>query len=414
MAGHDAARTGTGAGPAPPYEESWRAEAPAGGPMTGPVVAGDRVVVLGRTGIVALDASTGETVWEQARAEGVAGTPAVAGDVVVYVSGRDDDAQLLARSLEDGGRVWSASLGAPAFSAPAAADGLVAIGTHDGRLLGFDGATGEERWSFQAPGAFDAPPAIANGLVIGVARREITQRSTVYAIDAQAGPDDGPVWQYTPPVPGLVTGPAVGEAYAAIGTGEQLVRMLGIDQGNERWTAPTRSVFASRQLPAVPGDVVAADRAYVYRFDAHTGEVRWTFQLADLRALPGGRFNTLIASGVAVVGGTVLIGDGAGTLSAIDLQTGRRIWKDVLRGGALSAPAADGAHVYVSILGEDGAVVALEHDPDGRLLDEVSPTVLFPGRAVANFAAAAAAVGVVILLLFRVLLRDRLRGPEPT
>ena len=407
MAGHDAGRTGTADGPAPPYAEAWRVEAPAGGPMTSPIVAGGRVVVVGRTGIAAFDATTGETIWEQPRVEGVTGAPAVAGDAVVYAAGGDDGAQLVARSLEDGRRVWSAPLGAPAFSAPAAADGLVAIGTHDGRLLAFEAASGEERWSFEAPGAFDAPPAIGDGLVIGVARRQITQRSTVYAIDAEAGADDGPAWQYTPPLPGFVSGPALGDGFVAVGTGERLVRALGLEEGAERWTGRTRGLFAPRQIPAIPGDVVAADQAYVYRLDAATGEVRWTFQLADLRPLSGGRFNTLVASGPAVVGDTVLIGDGAGTLSAIDLESGRRIAKDVFRGGALSSPSADAAHVYVSILGEEGAVVALEHDPDGRLLSEISPTVLFPGRAVVNFALAAVAVGLVILLVFRVLMRDR-------
>jgi hypothetical protein len=61
----------------------------------------------------------------------------------------------------------------------------------------------------------------------------------------------------------------------------------------------------------------------------------------------------------------------------------------------------------VVTLGEEGGVTAFEHDPEGRLLDEVSPTVLFVGRAILNFVAAAAAVGAVILLLFRFALRPR-------
>jgi outer membrane protein assembly factor BamB len=409
MAGHDAARTGAADGPQPPYAEAWRVEAPVGGPIAAPIATGEVVIVLGKTGIAALDPADGAVLWEVGRSEGVAGSPAVAGQAVVYVSGRGKEAQLVARSIEDGRRTWSAPLGAPAFSAPAVEADLVILGAHDGRLLAFDAATGEERWAFEARGAFDASPAIADGLVIAASRRSISDVSTVYAIDAEAGPEGGPVWQYSPGVAGYTSGPAVGDGFVAVGTGEQVVRALSLEQGGVEWEAETRDLFAPRQTPAVPGDVVVADRSHVYRFDEATGEERWTFQIADLRALPGGRFNTLIPSGPAVLDGTVLIGDGTGLLSAIDLDSGHRIWSDRLGDGALSAPVADATRVYVSELGREGAVVALEPDPGAPLTDEISLTVLFPGRALLNFLLAAAGVGAVILLLFRLVARPRRR-----
>jgi hypothetical protein len=61
--------------------------------------------------------------------------------------------------------------------------------------------------------------------------------------------------------------------------------------------------------------------------------------------------------------------------------------------------------VFATTLGEDGSVIGLEHDPDGALLDEASPTEVFPFRAVLNFVIAAAAVGAVAFGLSRLLLR---------
>jgi outer membrane protein assembly factor BamB len=405
MAGHDAARTGTVAGPSPPYAEVWRVEAPVGGPMTAPIATGDAVVLLGRTGIVALDPADGAILWEVGRSEGVAGTPAVAGDLVIYASGRGEDARLVGRALEDGRRAWSVPLGAPAFSAPAVEGDLLVVGTHDGRLLAFDTATGEERWVFEVFGAFDAAPTIADGLVIAAARGQISRPSILYAIDAEAGPAPGEVWRYSEGIPGLTSGAAAGDGFVAVGMSDQMVRAIGLENGDVRWEAETRDLFVPRQSPATPGDVVAADRSHVYRFDAATGEERWTFQISDLRALSGGRFNTLIPSGLAILGEAVLIGDGTGRLSAIDLDSGHRTWSRDLGDGSLSAPAADGTRVYVSELGEDGSVVALEHDPDARLTDEPSSTVLFPGRALLNFLLAAAGIGAAIVLLFRFAIR---------
>ena len=403
-AGRDAAHTGSAPGPPAPYREAWTAEAPAGGPMTEPVVAHDRVVVLGRSGVAALGVEDGEVLWEESRVPGIAGTPAIAGDLVVFAAGEGEDASLVARALEDGRRAWSTDLGAQAFGAPATDGELVVVGTNDGRLLALDAATGEERWEHEAPGSFAGAPAMADGVVVAVAGRSATRLSTVYALDADEGEAR---WQFSPPVPGLMSAPSIGEGFVVVGTREPLVRAIGLEEGEELWSSPARDLFAPRQIPATPGDVVIADRSHVYRFDAKAGEEAWNFQIADFAPTGAGRFNTLVASSPAVVGDAVLIGDGSGTLSAIDLDGGRRIWRRDLGDGALSAPAAGPEAVYVSVLGEGGAVVALETDPDGRRTNEVSPTVLFPGRAVLNFALAAAVVGGAILLLFGLVLRPR-------
>ena len=402
MAGHDPEHSGAGTGPAPPYRVAWRAESPGGGPVAGPVVASDRVIVVGRSAVVALSTIDGAVLWEQSRAEGPASAPAVAGDLVIHASGRDDGGSLVARSLEDGRREWSADVGSAVLGGPTVSGEVVIAGTRDGRLIVLDAVSGEERWNYQGEGSFDGAPAVGDGLVVAVDNRPGEARSSVIAVDAELGVGDGPPeWRFSPPLPGPISAPAIGDGFVAVGTADGLVRILALAEGGERFAAPSRDAFAPRQIPATADGVLVAGVAHISRIEPGTGEESWTFQVADQRPLADGRANTLLSSSPAVVGDTVLIGDGTGALSAIDVQSGHRVWRGDFGDGPLSAAAADGDHVYAADLGEEGALVALETDPAGRLTDEVSPTVLFPVRAIGNFALAALAVGGVLVLVFR-------------
>ncbi|MDQ4005862.1 MAG: PQQ-binding-like beta-propeller repeat protein, partial [Actinomycetota bacterium] len=316
MAGHDPAHTGTGAGPGPPYRVAWTVENPAGGAVAAPVVAADRVIVVGRSAVVALSTADGEVIWEEPRFEGPASDPAIAGDLVIHASGRGDRAALVARSLDDGRREWSANLGAAVLGGPTVSGELAVAGTTDGRLVALDAASGQERWSYEGEGAFDGAPAIGDGLVVAVDNRVGDERGAVVAIDAEVGTGDGPPeWQFSPPIPGRISAPAIGEGYVAMGTAEQLIRVLGLRNGDERTSARTRDAFAPRQIPATGDGLIVAGAAHVSRIDPETGDETWTFQLADLRPLQDGRYNTLIAASPVVIGDVVLIGDGAGGLS---------------------------------------------------------------------------------------------------
>jgi outer membrane protein assembly factor BamB len=136
----------------------------------------------------------------------------------------------------------------------------------------------------------------------------------------------------------------------------------------------------------------------------------WKFRLADLTRVGEDRFNTLLSSSPAVSGTTVLLGSSDGTLSGIDIESGHRVWREDLGEGSVAPIAVANDLVYAATLGEGGAVFALEHDPDGTLVDEISETVLDPGEALLNFALAAAAVGGVLLLIARLALVFRKEG----
>jgi outer membrane protein assembly factor BamB len=136
--------------------------------------------------------------------------------------------------------------------------------------------------------------------------------------------------------------------------------------------------------------VFIGDRVgHLYRLDPASGEERWVFRV------PG----SFLTGSPVVIGTFVVVGDWSGQVSAIDLETGHLVWKDTTSEGSILGIAAGGERILLS--SGDGSVKAFEHDGQGVLLDEASPTTLFIGRAVLNFAAAVVPLTFVLLVLFR-------------
>lgn len=401
MVGGDPAHRATVFGPAPPYRESWSA-ALDGGPIAAPVVANGRVVIVGGRRIAAFDAGTGDLLWNSVRSPGPAGPAAIAGDLVIHGSGYGENAGVVARTLDSGIPRWRVGTGSPVGGGVTFDGDRVYAGTRDGVVLALGATTGEEAWRVDVPGAVTSAPAVAGDLVIAVAQDREAGTVAAVAVDAATGEER---WRFTtPPASPAATAAAVGEETVFVGMGDGQVHALDLETGAERWATRARAVvlgvplyFTAVQTPAVPGDAVVADLAHVSRFDASTGEERWTF-----------RFPAFVAtSSVAVAAGAVLIGDREGFVSAIDLDEGVVVWQRDLGPLPASGVAADGRRVYAATLGREGEVVALEHDPEGSLIRIESGTTLFPIRAILNFLAAGAAVGVVSVALFRYVVRPR-------
>jgi outer membrane protein assembly factor BamB len=404
MAGRDAAHSGTADGPAPPYREAWTEVVALGGPVSGPAVARNALVVVAARGVVALDPATGDLLWEMDRTEGPAGPPAIAGELVVHASGSDSSTSVVARGLENGNEAWRAFVDADVPGGLVVADGLVYAATTAGEVVALEADTGQERWRSEVEGRLEATPAVVEDLVLVAGEVRQTGVVTVFALDAATG--GRPQWQFSTSGPALpASAPASDGERAFVATSEGVLRALDLDGGGQVWTAEMRAAVSSRQVPAAALPLVVADRLHLYGLGPGDGEERWTFLLADLRALPGGRRNTLSPSSPAVLGEAAVIGDASGVLSAIDLDTGRLVWRSDLSPGPLGAVAVGDDLVFATTLGQGGSVIGLEHDPDGVLLDEPSPTTVFPLRAILNFVLAAAVVGAVALSLSRLAIR---------
>lgn len=386
-------------GAPPPYRRSWERTVGAGGPLAGPAVTSEAILLVAGRAILALSPDTGDVLWSWKRSPGPAGTPAAGEHLLYHASGRGTAAALVGRRVDDGREVWRAPMGSPLPDGPTVDGQTVFVGTEDGFLVALDARAGEERWRFEAAAPIDGPPAVAGGVVLISAQSGQTGAVTVHAVGAKDGEER---WRFAAPRAVPATAVAASAEAAFIGLSDGRIVGLGLQDGKLRWEAVSQDAFPPGGVPVAGPGLLIADRLHLYLLDPAGGDERWVFRLADLRLIDDGRANTLTSSPVAI-GRSALIGDAAGVTSAVDRRSGLRIWSSDVGKGPVSAVVPGPDAVYVVSTGPDGSVLALEHDPSGALVSEVSPTVLFPVRALLAYVAAAFLVGAVVLGLFRVL-----------
>jgi outer membrane protein assembly factor BamB len=434
MAGGDAAHQGVVGGPDPPYAVAWEAEVP-GGLADGPVVAADVVVAVGRDRVVALDAASGELVWEAERRSGPAGSPALAGGVVVHASGEGSQAAVVARSMDDGRERWRFFTGSTIQAGPLIVDDRVYAATTEGLVVAVGLGDGEAAWERRIEASIEAPLALSDGLLLASVQQTAGATGLVTTLLVALDPDSGEEeWRFAtdPGAPGA-TAVSVAGGVAFFGAGDGQVHAVDLETGSGAWASRTESgfslpppLFSGFQVPAAPGDPIVADLAHVQRFDAATGDDLWSFRLTD----------GLFRSGVTVVGGYALVGEQfSSRVSAIDVESGRRVWRsEDLGEGAATSVAGDADRLYVGLLGaarreaaatptgaatgepapsRAGRIVALEHDPSASLVSEASDSTLVLGRALLNFAVAAVAVAATLVALFRYGFRPRQPADAP-
>jgi len=77
---------------------------------------------------------------------------------------------------------WSHSTGGYVYASPAVWNGLVLVGSYDGRFYAFDAASGRTRWSFTAGGAISGAASVVDRVVYFS-----TFAHRTFALDARTG-----------------------------------------------------------------------------------------------------------------------------------------------------------------------------------------------------------------------------------
>jgi glucose dehydrogenase len=187
------------------------------------------------------------------------------------------------------------------------------------------------------------------------------------------------------------------------GFGDVQVRAFDVATGEIRWEAAVRSDSSPLTSAAfADGDLFVVDgTGGLYRIDGRTGDLEWEFQFPSF----------FIWGSPLVAGDRVFVGTQDGTLAAVDLSTGHRVWQRRVNAPPVGALAPAGERLLVPLLGRGGGLLALEHDPAGVVGDVASPTTLRPEVALLNFAAGFAAVLGGGLLLAAAAFRGR-RSPN--
>lgn len=405
MIGGGPAHLAAAEGPAPPYRRAWLTSLEGDRPRAGPIVIGEIVVVVAENSVVALDAAAGSIRWQVDRAVGPAGSAASDGEFVVHGEGRGTEGAIVGRTVEDGEEVWRVPVRAPSAASLTVAEGLALAGLRNREVVAVDIDTGEVVWKAELPGRVDTAPAVAEGRVVVVAENFSDGEAAVVALDIGDGTE---VWDFAPEGARVgVSSATVADGVVYVGLGDGSIRALDAADATQKWQSDLRLFFSAQSTLAIGDRVAVVDRAgHLYGLDLASGVEQWVFRL------PGAAAET----SPVLIGDFALVGDSSSQVSAIDGSSGLLVWKEDVPGEDVAAVAPEEERFYVASEGEGGAILAFEHDPDGGLLAEPSPTTLFPIRALANFAGAFALVTLGLLGIFRLALpaiRSRRSGSAP-
>lgn len=180
-------------------------------------------------------------------------------------------------------RLWSDGESARLSGGLTLAYEKVFVGTENGDVLALDAKTGELAWRITLPGEVLAAPAVDSNVVV-----VNTGAGVMYGLDATDGKE---LWRYESEVPPLslrgIAAPIVANGGAIVGTATGKVSVTIVSSGQLAW----------EQTIAAPSGATELER------------------IAD------------IDSKILVLGGLLYTISYDGTLAAIELRSGRVVWK---------------------------------------------------------------------------------------
>ena len=342
-------------------------------PGWGAAAASDGVVYVGtRQGeVLALKANADGTlrpgqqlIWRYAPQKdalgGSFGTPAV-GEDLIYVGDKGDRdgkfGKLYALSktrdpessnLQAG--EWVKSLEGGIVGGPVIGDGLVLVGSDDGKLYAFDAATGQRAGTFATDGRIWSSPLIADGVAyFGSMDRyvyavsldgNLSQANLLWKFETGGAVVGTPILMDGPEGPMVVVGSFDKKLYAlkaeTISSEGELVWAKPFQASDWLWASPVtdgKLIFAS----AMDGNVYGLDP---------TGVPVWP--------VPFNAGSPVVSTPV-IVGNVLVVGTDAGKLHILSAADGDKLEVSRDMGGRVKAPLAkEGNMVFVGV--EDSTV----------------------------------------------------------
>ena len=266
-----------------------------------PAVIGGYLFVADQYGkLIATDMSTGEPVWQIHDKNVNYTSGAGGGDGMVLIG--TGDGRVIARDALTGNLKWVAKVSSEILSAPTAFNQITVVRTGDGNIFGLDSATGKEIWNYDrtVPSLTlrgNAPPVISGDRVF-------------------AGFDNGRFVALD-----LKSGQSLWDSPLAIPSGRSdLDRMVDVDSA-----------------PIVQKDTifVASFHGGVSAISSIDGRILWTREISSY-------------AGITVGGRYVYVTDEEGSIWALNAETGASVWKkDELKERYPTAPAYYNGYVVV-------------------------------------------------------------------
>jgi outer membrane protein assembly factor BamB len=240
------------------------------------------------------------------------------------------DGRVYAAAVEGGVRAFDLQSGKPVWhyesklrlsGGPGAGEGLVVVGGMDGEVIALDAATGAEKWQAKVPAEVIAAPVVGLGSVF-----VRSNDGHVTAFNAATG-ERRWFWVYEVPTLSLRGNDAVtlGPGFVFSGNDDGSVSALSAADGRTVWNLPVAQQEGRSELdrladvdgtPVLDGSTLYATsfKKQTLAIDAPSGRPMWASQF-------GG------AGRLGVASDRLVLSDAAGSVHAIDKNTGASLWQ---------------------------------------------------------------------------------------
>lgn len=336
---------------------------------------------------------TPKVVWDYNLGDGVNGyysrlRPAFANDKV-FVAERHGEVAALAPDTgkalwhknfaifpdesfwDDIARLWRSGASAK-LSAIAAGYNMLFVASEDGLVRALNVDTGETIWETTVAGEILATPAMDEGILV-----LNTGAGILFGLDVKTGEQ---LWRSETDVPPLslrgISGPAASNGGALVGTPTGKLQVNILNSGIPAWetaiTAPSGATELERIIDVDSTPVVFGTNVYIVSYDGtlaalelRSGRILWKREYGSYRDL-------------AVSGNKIYVVDNRSIVYALDRRNGVELWSQGgLKQRNLTAPVVTDTHIVVGdkwgllhwIDQEEGSLVA-RYDLGGDDEDE--------------------------------------------
>lgn len=167
--------------------------------------------------------------------------------------------------------VWRTESSIPWRAQVVAAEGILSVGTYDGKLHAIDPQTGRTRWTFQTGGPILHSPAIVGGKVFTG-----SHDGAVYAVRVADGTK---AWSYATGK-GIVASPLIVGGVVYIGSKDGFLYALDAETGELRWKLDVGEPVVVSAAYSDAAKLVFSGTSHVKAFAVTLdGELAWTRQL---------------------------------------------------------------------------------------------------------------------------------------
>jgi outer membrane protein assembly factor BamB len=322
-----------------------------------PVVAGGIVYTVDARATVTATSTTGQRIWSRNLTPARFSPGDASGGAVSFGGGRvyvtTGFGEITALNAATGETVWDKNLDAPVNAAATYNGDLVYVVARDSTAWALDAATGLTRWQQSGTPSLtafsgSAPVAVSGETVVipfpsGEIRATYPEGGLPRWSTVVSGDRLGRASSLVSDIAGV---PVIddGRVYAANFGGRSVA--FDIRDGSRIWTAGEGAVGP---LWPVGGSVfLVNDISELVRLDAATGAPVWRVKLPDFEGENTRRQRSVVAHfGPVVAGGRLIVASSDGLIRQFDPASGALIGTVALPGGAASAPVVAGQTLYV-------------------------------------------------------------------